>query len=91
MTHRQSSYLPVKLSFSLLLFLSFAGFAAAQNTSVYDGMTPTGSWAAGSTNAVAGLEHYSSFSGALNASLPLYHAGGRGEAAFDLSWNFAQN
>ncbi len=47
---------------------------------------PTGIWAAPIFGS-AGFEQYNSFTGYLNASLPLHHIGGRGEAGFDLVWN----
>jgi len=64
----------------------------AQNQSVSDGVTPTG-LAPGSpagSYPLSGFEHYNPFSGNLSVALPLYHVGGRGEAGFDLVWNFAQ-
>lgn len=76
----------------VFLLLSLALLSPAQNISVFDGMTPAGV-APGTPAGVAalsGFEHYNAFSGGMSAGLPLYHVGGRGEAGFDLLWNFPQ-
>jgi hypothetical protein len=39
----------------------------------------------------SGIEQYNSFNGYLNASVPLHHIGGRGEAGMDLMWNLQPN
>jgi hypothetical protein len=77
----------VSRSFLFVLFL--ANWATAQTTSIVDGTVPLGLGPAASYP-LSGFEHYDPFSGSLNPSLPLHHIGGRGEAGFDLVWNFQQ-
>jgi YD repeat-containing protein len=66
--------------------------SSTQTDSVFEGTTPTG-LAPGSppgSYSLSQIEHYSPFSGTLNPTIPLYHVGGRGEAALDLAWPIAQ-
>ncbi len=74
---------------AFVIFLLLGSCATAQTTSVVDGTVPLGIGPAASYP-LSGFEHYDPFSGSLNPSLPLHHIGGRGEAGFDLVWNFQQ-
>ena len=77
----------------LLLMLGTGTVVVAQSSSIYDGIAPAGvgSGASAGSSGTAGIEHYNPFSGALSASIPLHHIGGRGEAGLDLGWNVQLN
>ena len=66
--------------------------AYGQSVSVFDGATPAGLAPGSPTGsyALSGFEHHSAFSGGMGVALPLRHIGGRGEAGFDIVWNFNQ-
>ena len=80
-------------SFGLFLAIWACGTAAyGQSLSVFDGATPAGLAPGSPTGsyALSGFEHHSPFSGVTSVALPLRHIGGRGEAGFDVVWNFNQ-
>ena len=88
-------YNSINLTHDLIVFLVLVSVGQnirAQQLSAIDGVTPAGI-APGSpagSYPLSGFEHYNPFNGALNPAIPLYHVGGRGEAGFDLVWNFQQ-
>lgn len=70
-----------------LLFAYMLVRLASGQTPTMSSITPAGGAAAPSSG--AGFEQYNSFNGYLNISMPLHHvSAGRGEAGFDLVWNF---
>jgi hypothetical protein len=89
---RWFSYTLVRVVWTACIFLTIAAPTSAQQISIIDGATPAGVVPGSPARSypLSGFEDYNAFSGALNASLPLYHVGGRGEAGFDLVWNFSK-
>src|ERR1700685_1274340 len=78
-----------RCSFFIAIFLKTGLLVSAQTISVVDGTLPLGVTPA-AAYPLSGFDHYDPFSGALSAAIPLHHIGGRGEAGFDLVWNFQQ-